>query len=82
MYISEQKTNTNMRNIFAHLPISEQIGWKKVVERIVTVKEWNETAAPDGKIKAKKGYVMPTHAGYEYRKTKRELIKKFTPANI
>lgn len=51
---------------------------RKIIERIVTVKEWNKDSRPEDKIKKSYGYVMPIYHGYEWRRTKRELISKYT----
>jgi hypothetical protein len=51
---------------------------RRIIERIVTVKEWNATCRKDSVINYKSGYVMPLYHGHEWRRTKRELIKKYT----
>ena len=51
---------------------------RRIIEKIVTVKQWNETARPDEKINVKYGYVMPMYHGYQWKKTKKKLIEIFT----
>lgn len=53
---------------------------KRIIERIMTVKDWNKDARPDEKINVKYGYVMPLFHGYEWKRTKMELIRKYTYA--
>lgn len=56
---------------------------KKIIEKIVPVKQWNaETNDPFMKIKVKYGYVMPLFHGYDWKPTKKQLIRKYTFANV
>lgn len=51
------------------------------IERIVTVKQWNEEN-PQDKIKFKTGFVMPIYHGWVWKSKKIELIRQFAYIGI
>jgi hypothetical protein len=55
----------------------ENAGNRKIIESIVPVSEWNNSCHKDNIINVKYGYVIPLFHGYEWKKTKFELINKY-----
>lgn len=51
---------------------------RKIIEKIVPVKEWNTDCHKDNIIKVKYGYVMPLYHGYDWKAKKQDLIDKYT----
>jgi uncharacterized alkaline shock family protein YloU len=51
---------------------------QRTIDRIVTVKEWNDSSNIDSKINVKYGYVMPVFHGHIWNKSKQKLIDRFT----
>lgn len=47
-----------------------------IESRILPAKKWNEEN-PNNKVPFKYGYVMPIYHGYQWKKTKTELINMF-----
>jgi hypothetical protein len=55
----------------------QDAGNRKIIESIVPVSEWNKDCHKDHIINVKYGYVIPLFHGYEWKKTKFELIQKY-----
>jgi len=51
---------------------------RKIIETIVKVSVFNEGKPKQGQCQKKYGYVIPLFHGWEWRKTKKQLIEKYT----
>lgn len=49
---------------------------RKTIDRIITVKEFNSDNK-NNRVPKNYGYVMPLYHGWQWKKTKRELINMF-----
>lgn len=51
---------------------------KRIIEQIVPVAEFNKGKRKIDQCPKKYGYIMPIYHGYDWRKTKKQLIQNYT----
>lgn len=51
---------------------------RKIIERIITVKEFNKDQVPLNQCPYKYGYAIPLYHGWDWAPTKKKLIERYT----